>query len=106
KRGSSSAFGRERLLEVLSKFELWNELLALSETMYLEAGDDKTQEADRLRHIGRAYFALEDGEKGREILALLEERLARTRADEEEAVSKAVLAARKAARKKLATADA
>lgn len=106
KRGTSSAFGRTRLLEVLSKYELWDELLALSETMYLDPGEDKSDQADRLRHIGRAYFALEDVEQGREILARLEERLDRSRTDQEDAVSEAVIAARQAARKKLATADA
>jgi peroxiredoxin len=106
KRGTSSAFGRTRLLEILSKFELWDELLALSETMYLEPAEEATDEAGRLRHIGRAYFALEDGENGREILARLQERLDRSRTEEDQAVSQAVLAAREAARKKLATADA
>jgi peroxiredoxin len=104
KRGSSSAYGRERLLEVLSRFELWEELLALSETIYLEPGEQDTEETERLRYIGRAYFALEKDEKGREILARLEERLDRCRADEEEAVSKALIAARKAARRKRASA--
>jgi peroxiredoxin len=105
KRGSSSAYGRERLLEVHSKFELWEELLALSETMYLEPSEDETDETRRLCSLGRAYFALDKAEKGREILARLEERLDRCRADEKKVVSKAVAdTARKAVRRQPASA--
>lgn len=45
--GSSWARGRERLLQVLPRFELWDELLALSETPYL-AGAESIDERVRL----------------------------------------------------------
>lgn len=54
--GSSSGFGRQRLLEVLEQFELWDELLALSDSVYLEPTDDENLQEKRLRAIGVAHF--------------------------------------------------
>ncbi len=54
-RRGSSKYGRERLLLVLSSYRLWDELIKLSETMYLESTEDKKLEAERLKYLGVAY---------------------------------------------------
>jgi peroxiredoxin len=52
----SAKFGRERLLQVLDSFELWDETVSLAQSMYLPASDDPLEEVKRLRLLGRAYF--------------------------------------------------
>jgi hypothetical protein len=47
----SSALGRSRLWDSLVKFELWDELLALTETPYLEATEKETEQQKRQRMI-------------------------------------------------------
>ncbi len=54
--GGSSSFGRSRLNEMLSRFEMWDELLQLSGTSYLETQEDVKDQARRARMIGEAYF--------------------------------------------------
>jgi peroxiredoxin len=63
--------GRSRLLEVLSKWELWDELLARSTTILAPSGNDE-DEVKRLRALGAAYFAKNDAESARVCIAGLE----------------------------------
>ncbi len=56
-RGSHSAkYGRQRIYEVLQRFELWEEALALAETPYLEPTAKKEEQLKRLRLLGTAHF--------------------------------------------------
>ena len=48
--------GRDRLLQVLEGFELWDETVALSNTMYLEPTDGTAEQTMRLRLIGVAHY--------------------------------------------------
>ena len=48
----SANFGRMRLFEVLTRFELWDELIALCDTPYLEPTDNDDEQVKRLRHLG------------------------------------------------------
>lgn len=75
--GKSAHFGRLRLFEELSRFELWSELIALSETSYLEPTDDPAEQLKRLRYLGAALFRSGDVSRGRMQIAELERRLAR-----------------------------
>ncbi|MCE9520115.1 MAG: redoxin domain-containing protein, partial [Verrucomicrobia bacterium] len=60
-KGSKSAgFGRTRLLETLAKFELWDELLALDGSPYLDVTQNPAFEASRLRALGVASFFKND----------------------------------------------
>jgi peroxiredoxin/tetratricopeptide (TPR) repeat protein len=68
----SAGMGRNRLLEVLTNYELWDELLALAETTYLEPTDLPAEQAKRLRALGVASFAKGDREKARQQIAALE----------------------------------
>jgi peroxiredoxin len=55
-RGGSGKLGRERLITVLTEFELWDELLALADTPYLERTDIEGEQLRRLRAIGTALY--------------------------------------------------
>jgi peroxiredoxin len=60
KKGSAN-YGRQRLLDTLLAYELWEQLLALSKTPYLPAlTDNPSAEAARLRAIGIAHYSLND----------------------------------------------
>lgn len=72
---SVAGFGRERLLDVLCRFERWEELIALSRSSYLDPIDPSSSaEISRRRAIGRAFFALGDKKSGAEVLGDLESR--------------------------------
>jgi len=69
--GHASREGRSRLFEVLSKWELWDELLARSTTYLAPSGNDD-DEVKRLRAMGAAHFAKDDREAGDACIAALE----------------------------------
>src|SRR5258708_14373761 len=52
--GGSASFGRMRLFEVLSRYELWDELIALCDSQYLEPTDVPAEQVKRLRYLGAA----------------------------------------------------
>ena len=64
----SAYYGRLRLFEVLGEFEMWDELIALSDTVYLEPTDKETEQIKRLRYLGRACFLSERIEAGEQVL--------------------------------------
>jgi peroxiredoxin/rhodanese-related sulfurtransferase len=72
KKKKSAYYGRLRLYEVLNRFELWDELIALTETPYLEETELHSEQVKRIRYIGRAYFKKGDVEQGKAQLAILE----------------------------------
>ena len=71
KKGSSS-YGRRRLFETLSNYELWPELIALSQTRYLEPTDIEAEQIKRWQHLGMAYFLNGQSPEGERCLADLE----------------------------------
>ena len=48
--------GHDRLLQVLEGFELWDDVVALSKTMYLEAPDATAEQSKRLLLVGVAHY--------------------------------------------------
>jgi peroxiredoxin len=54
----TAGYGRTRLLETLTRWELWEQLVALEATPYLESSTNATLEAPRLRALGLAYDGL------------------------------------------------
>jgi peroxiredoxin len=54
-RGSSS-LGRQRLFDSLVRFEMWDELLQLAETPYLEATEKEAEQQKRYRHVVMALY--------------------------------------------------
>ncbi|MEA3210411.1 MAG: hypothetical protein QOE70_3468 [Chthoniobacter sp.] len=80
KSGRSFTMGRERLLETLLRFELWDELAALDGTLYLAPVEGEAEEPIRLATVGAAYFCKGDSAKGNEKCAALETLLRQRRA--------------------------
>ncbi len=81
KSGQSYKMGRERLVETLEQFEMWDDLAKLDGTMYLAAHDEPLDEARRLRALGSAYFGKGDATKGQEKLDVLKTMLADARTE-------------------------
>ncbi len=90
---SSYALGRERLVDLLVKFELWSDLTALEGTMYLAPNENPVAEVNRLRALGVAYFNGGDRARAEEKLTALETSLRKAR---EERVAAADAAEQKA----------
>lgn len=93
-RGGSAQFGRIRLLEVLLRYELWDTLLLLAETPYLEPTEIPEEQIKRLRAMGTAHFGRGDTGAGQEVLRSLQERLAAKSQERDAAIAQADAAAR------------
>ena len=63
-RHNSAVFGRTRLLETLVRWELWDELLTLGNSMYLDPTDLPEEQAKRLRALTLAHFSKGDTNAG------------------------------------------
>ena len=85
KKSGSTRYGRMRLLQVLSTYELWDETIALAKTSYLEPTKDFNEQVKRDRQLGRAYFGSGQDKQGQELLVSLEKRLATQRAGQDKA---------------------
>ncbi len=57
-RGRSASYGRDRLILTLERFELWQDILNLSATEYLEPTELTNKQDQRLRIMGVAHFGL------------------------------------------------
>jgi len=88
KRGSAS-FGRQRLFQVLRTYELWDDLIALAKTPYLEPTEDEDEQIKRLRYLGLAYFQTGDIAGGNAQIAELQRRLDATQAERDKTVKTA-----------------
>ncbi|QDU95961.1 cyanophycinase [Lignipirellula cremea] len=95
-RRRSSYYGRVRLFEVLKKYELWSDLIAYTDSPYLEPTDTDTEQVRRLEHRGIAFAHLHHVDKVKETVADLQARLDKVKAKaaadlrkHEEAVAKA-----------------
>jgi peroxiredoxin len=71
-RDNSASFGRTRLTDLYVRWELWDDLITLGKTSYLEATDIPEEQAKRARALGIAYFSKGDGENGMAEFAALE----------------------------------
>ena len=85
KRGRSAVYGRQRLMEVLERFELWDEAIALAAGPYLEPSAVTGEQLKRLRLLGKAQFAKGGADALRSLQAELETLLADAKAAHEEA---------------------
>jgi peroxiredoxin len=71
----SANFGRLRMFEVLTRYELWDDLLALAQTPYLEPTDREGEQIKRLHYMGVAAARTGKLDLARDVLADLEKRL-------------------------------
>ena len=97
KRGSAY-YGRERLFQVLNTYEMWDELIELSDTRYLRPTEKVTEQLKRERYLGAAYFRTGKVEQGNEQLAQLETRLAGLKKQQKQAEDAAEAKVRKEAK--------
>ena len=96
RKGRSASYGRTRLFQVLERFEMWDELIDLCETMYLEPTDLKSEQDKRIHALGIAHF--EKGDSGQLLAQLVElqARLAQAEIDKTDAQKKAESEAKEA----------
>lgn len=90
----SAQYGRTRLFQTYSDYELWELLIADSQTQYLPPTDLDAEQVKRLRHLGRAYYRLGRLDEARAQRTILEQRLGRFRDEQEVAGAKAEARAR------------
>lgn len=89
-RGSSAGYGRTRLLEVLNRYELWEQTLELCEGPYLDPTDITSEQIKRLKAKGVAYFGLRDAENLKRQIEELKSQAASLDARQEKAIEEAV----------------
>ena len=83
----SSRYGRQRLFQVLSTYEMWDELIHACSTVLAEESDQTLENIKRLRFLGRAYFRsgqIEDANRIHEQLDQLLENLESDKKQEEQ----------------------
>ncbi|MCP3695752.1 MAG: redoxin domain-containing protein [Planctomycetaceae bacterium] len=97
KRGSAY-YGRQRLFQVLSTYEMWDELIQLSDTRYLRPTENLAEQLKRERHLGAAYFRSGKVAQGNEQLAQLEKRLVELKQKQKQAEDAAEAKVRKEAK--------
>jgi peroxiredoxin len=89
-KSSGSAFhGRRRLIEELMRYELWEDLIALSDTPYLPPTDIAEEQARRARALGVAFFSNRNLKDGRAQIDALEQAAKLMRGERQAAVEKA-----------------
>jgi peroxiredoxin len=93
KPGRSASWGRTRLLNVLTDYELWDEIIDLSRTTYLEPTEVRRDKGERFRTLGLAHLhkgnRVEASQQVANIRALLKEQKEERFADAEKAEAKA-----------------
>lgn len=94
KRGSAY-YGRMRLFQALGSYEMWDTIVALRDTPYLEPTENESEPLKRLRLLGIAHFRRGDTKAGDALLKEVEKRLA----EKKDAEQKAVAAAEEKAKK-------
>ena len=77
--GKSFTLGRERLLEILLRFELWDELIALGNAMYLSPQDAGPLEGPLLAAIGVGWYRRGEPDRGDRQFTALEALLKKKR---------------------------
>ncbi|MGY8770472.1 MAG: redoxin domain-containing protein [Pirellulales bacterium] len=95
KRGSAR-YGRQRLIQVLQDYRLWDQVLALKDTPYLAPTQVDAEQVNRLRLLGMASFETKDSAEGKKYLAELETRLSSAQAAQDKLGTDAFAVARKA----------
>lgn len=71
-KNGSATYGRSRLIELLQRYELWNDVVELAGTPYLEPTDVPREQVRRLRLLGAAYDELGDTAGAEKVLVELE----------------------------------
>jgi peroxiredoxin len=72
RRDNSASYGRTRLSDLYVRWELWDDLITLGATSYLEPTDIPEEQAKRAKALGIAYFTKGDLTNGAAQIAALE----------------------------------
>ena len=94
KRGCSADYGRRRLIQVLVAAEMWDELLALSRTPYLDLTDDRMRQVEWYHAVGVASYHLGREAEAMRAVDALGQRLCEEQADADVAAWEAECEAR------------
>lgn len=92
--GTAYTLGRQRLVETLLRWELWDEVIALAQTPYLDGGMDLEEQTKRDHLLALANFEKGNVDQGKELLKSLEGRLAKLKDERRDAMEKAEAEAR------------
>lgn len=68
KTNGTGGFGKQRLFEILERYELWSDMLKFCEPPYLDAPNDRSSRWDRDRWVGIASLHLKQADKARGII--------------------------------------
>ena len=79
--GGTATDGRQRLVETLLRYELWDEALRLADTPYLPPTELGEEQSRRARLLGVANFSLGKVSEGRAQIAILEQAAKQLRAE-------------------------
>ncbi len=93
--GSSTSYGRERLFMALNQNEMWPEMIHLCNSPYLEPTENESEQINRLRHLGRAYYRNGDLEQAEKIAQEVKDwkaKLERSKLDAQRKAEQKVLA--------------
>ncbi|MCX6853744.1 MAG: hypothetical protein NTV80_02440, partial [Verrucomicrobia bacterium] len=83
KESNTASYGRTRLIDTLIKWELWDELLSVTDSPLISAVIQPSHEATRLRARGIAYYFKEDAKQLGTTLTALEAVETKAKADKE-----------------------
>jgi peroxiredoxin len=92
---NSTIFGRRQLCDVMVRWELWDDLIRLGSTMYLERTDVPEEQARRAEALGVAHFSKGDRANGETQIAALESALKQQKESRREDMEAAETKARK-----------
>ena len=84
-RGGAAWFGRTRLFETLGRYEMWDEVLALADSMYLEPTEHADEQIKRLRLLGLAQLGKGNIDAVKVHVAALETMQKTAKADQDKA---------------------
>lgn len=88
--GSGSGnYGRQRTVQALTDYRMWDVLLSRASEIIEEAGEDKSKLRNNLRKLGITAAFAKQSERMNESLAKLEEALAKTRCEKDSKIAAA-----------------
>lgn len=72
KKTGTGGYGKQRLFEILERYELWSDIARYAEPPYLDVPNDRSSRLERCRWVGLAALHQQQGDKAREVMEALE----------------------------------
>jgi peroxiredoxin len=89
KRGSSQ-YGRDRLYDILIPYGRWQDVIELSNAIYLNEAEEEADQTKRLKYLGAAYAMEGDAEQSAECLQDLQSRLNNIQAEQQKEIDQEI----------------